>query len=445
MIPPLMLSALAVLAILGQQPPPPPPPAQEPAAAPQVKPEDPLFKTLIQQITIGGQARFRAEYRDPVSYTDTPASREDDDIYLSRLRLNFKFSVNDDLDVFIQPQDQRTFGDEAAVLSDEQNLDLHQGYVDLRKLGIDPVSVRVGRMELAYGDQRLVSPLDWSNIARAWDGIKARYDHGPAWIEGFATVIKEGAGAEDDQDFYGLYASYVDIQDHEFDVYVFGRELNDNLQPSETVPAFVNDRRDATFGARLKGKAAGFDYTAEGMLQRGTVGEDDIEAWAAALTLGYTFDIDWKPRLGLEYAHASGDPDPTDGTIETFDPLFPFGHLYQGTLDIMGFKNLREFVVYLKASPTDTLTLHADLHVFRLDEDVDAWYQDAGTVIRRDATGNAGDEVGEELDLHARLSVGKNVKFWGGWSRFFAGSFVDDTPGPHRDMNWVFLQMTVDF
>jgi hypothetical protein len=275
--------------------------------------------------------------------------------------------------------------------------------------------------------------------------VKLRYAPGPWWIEGFATVIKEGAAAEDDQDFYGLYFSFVDLKDHEFDAYVFGRELNDNLQPSETVPAALNDRRDTTLGARFKGKAAGFDYSGEGMLQQGTVGEDDVEAWATAATLGYTFAIDGKPRLGIEYTHASGDPDPTDGTIETFDPLFPFGHFYQGFADVFSFKNGRDLVIDLRVSPLEALSIHAAFHSFRLDEAVDAWYNFAGAPIRRDATGGAGDEVGHELDLHARLAVGKHVKFWGGWSRFFAGSYVEDTPGSDRDMEWLFLQMTVDF
>src|SRR5262245_66685187 len=82
------------------QEPPPPVPAPE-------KPTAPILKGLAESITIGGQARFRAEYRDPVAYTNLPASREDDDVYLSRLRLNFKFSLADKIDVFLQPQDQR--------------------------------------------------------------------------------------------------------------------------------------------------------------------------------------------------------------------------------------------------------------------------------------------------------------------------------------------------
>ena len=60
-------------------------------------------------------------------------------------------------------------------------------------------------------------------------------------------------------------------------------------------------------------------------------------------------------------------------------------------------------------------------------------------------TGVSTTRVGGETDLHARLSMGPFVKFWAGWSHFFAGPYVQQTPGNSRDMNWFFIQMTVDF
>lgn len=441
------LSVCLLLAVVQDPHAPPPAPAAE--APPKV--EAPLLKTLANQITIGGQARFRAEYRDPIAYNDPGATpkdeqHEDVDLLLERIRINLKFTLNDQIEVFFQPQDQRTWGDEASVLSDENNLDVHQAFVEVRAVLTPGLSLKVGRQELSYGDQRLVSPLDWSNIGRTWDAGKLRYQTPEFWVEGFWSVIKEVQGASDDQDFFGLYASYVAIKGFELDAYVFGRRLNDNLQPGETVAA-GNNRRDFTPGLRLKGAAAGFDFTAEGMLQRGTNGQDDVQAWAAALTLGYTVDIDWKPRIGIEYTHASGDEDPADGDIQTFDPLFPFGHYYQGFADVFSFKNGRDLAVYLKVAPTPTLSIHLDVHAFRLDEETDAWYNFAGAVVRPAAPA-ADDEVGREIDLHARLAVGKHLKFWGGVSRFFAGDFVEDTAGTagtDRDMTWAFVQASVDF
>jgi hypothetical protein len=464
-----LLAAGVLLMVAAQEKPPaqtpPPSPPKEASPAPPPTQAETIVKSLAKQITLGGQIRTRAEYRDPTSYANTLAATRSDDLFLTRIRLNFKFSVTDDIDVFVQPQDQRMWGQEPSVLYDDKNFDLHQGFVELRNLLSEPLSIKAGRMELSYGDQRLVSPLDWSNIARSWDGAKIRYAPKDWWIEGFYTVIRDplapvpaGAapplsnaplvanGAGHDQDFMGVYFSYVGIADHEFDAYAFFREFQDDSFVGEN--GVAGDIVDRTIGARFKGKHIGFDYTGEVMSQTGHYSQDYTRAYAFAATLGYTVDMDWKPRIGVEYDYASGDRHPADGKRGTFDPLYPFGHYYQGFADTFAFRNGHDMVVFLKVAPTDTLSIHLDVHQFILVDNHDAWYNFAGNAIRPKAAGNPDRKVGWETDLHARLAVGKNVKFWGGWSHFFAGPYVRQTATPvgtDVDMNWFFVQMTVDF
>src|SRR5436190_11483453 len=274
-----------LLTLLAQEKAPTPPPAEKPAAEKQAeKPADKpatatpppptqetTLKSLSKQITLGGQLRTRAEYRNFGSYVNTDPATRSDDLFLTRIRLNLTFSVTDDVTVFVQPQDQRVWGQEASVLNDERNMDLHQGFAEVRNLFGEPLSIKAGRMELQYGDQRLISPLDWSNIGRAWDGAKLRYAPKDWWIEGFYTVIKDPLavnsvpgqpppqppgvvnGAAEDQDFMGVYFSYIGVADHEFDVYAFFREFQDNTFASET--GAIGDLVDHTIGARIKGKA----------------------------------------------------------------------------------------------------------------------------------------------------------------------------------------------
>jgi hypothetical protein len=436
-------------------------------------PPDSLVNSLAKRITLGGQIRTRAEYRDPTSYANTLAATRTDRLFLTRIRLNLKFSLTDDIDVFVQPQDERQWGQEPSVLYDDKNFDLHQGFVEVRNLLGEPLSFKAGRMELSYGDQRLVSPLDWSNITRAWDGAKIRYAPQNFWIEGFYTVIRDplsptpagaippltnaplaATGAAHDQDFMGVYFSYVGVANHEFDAYGFFREFRDNSAGTEALPAPPNPPSgnlvDRTIGARIKGKDLGFDYTAEAMSQGGHQATDRIEAYAYAGTLGYTFDMAWTPRLGVEYDFASGDRKAGDGKKGTFDPLFPFGHYYQGFADVFAFKNGKDLMGSIKVAPTETLSVQLDFHQFWLASETDAWYNASGTAIRPRRATSVGSRVGCETDLHARLAVGKYVKFWAGWSHFFAGEYVRQTeaPGPGGtsvDMNWFFLQMTVDF
>jgi hypothetical protein len=181
------------------------------------------------------------------------------------------------------------------------------------------------------------------------------------------------------------------------------------------------------------------------MDQFGHLSTDRVKAYAYAATLGYTFDTPWKPRLGVEYDYASGNRNLGDGKHGTFDPLFPYQHFYQGFADIVGFKNIKDLMASIRVSPTGYLTLELDAHEFWLAEARDAWYNAAGAVIRQDATGSSSRHVGAETDLTAKIAAGKYVKFWVGWSHFFPGAFVRETPGTDRVMNWIFIQMTIDF
>ncbi len=66
----------------------------------------------------------------------------------------------------------------------------------------------------------------------------------------------------------------------------------------------------------------------------------------------YTFaEYAWKPRIGAGFDWASGDRNPTDGTVETFDRLFPLGHKYLGFMDFFGRQNIQAANLNISAWP----------------------------------------------------------------------------------------------
>lgn len=400
----------------------------------------------IDKISINGQIRFRGEYRNPVGYGGTAAENDDDDMYLLRTRLNIDVKVKENIKVFAQPQDSRTFGEEASVSSNEKNLDMHQSYVeisDLFKLW-GPVSLKIGRQELKYGDGRLISPSDWNNVGRAWDAIKLSHEHHDLKADIFTSVIKENTDANDDYDFSGMYLTYTGYKDYVFDGYLLWRHYGtEDFTGEDGVKGRLNDY---TYGVRFNGKRVGFDYSGEFAYQTGDYAEDNVKAFAFAAVIGYTFaEVKYSPRFAFEYDYATGDKDPTDGDRETFDPIFPFAHAYQGYADVFAWKNGADWKFTGSMKPDVKWILQADYHIFKLAEKKDAWYKSDGTAVRRDATGASGNAVGNELDLHAKYAYDDSLSFWMGYSRFFTGNFVRDTGGIDDDMDWLFLQMTVNF
>jgi hypothetical protein len=405
-----------------------------------------------QFITISGQLRLRFEWRDPFDYRlpgtfGRPADQsvgDDNDRVEQRTRLNFDARVIDDVRVFIQLSDSRLWGEELGVLNETNQVDLHQGYVDIEAVFGAPITVRAGRQELSYGDQRLISSLDWSNIGRAWDGVRAWYSGEGFQLDGFLTNIREEVNGvtDDDHVFGGVYFSYMGIEAHWIDAYILFRGFSDGSFTAED--GGMGDLEDYFAGLRFKGSSSGFDYSAEGVYEFGDRAGDDVGAFGTAVTLGYTFDCECKFRIGLEWTFATGDEDPTDGDLDTFDPPFPFGHAYQGYLDIFTWKNGHDLALKLSVKPHPDWQIFLDVHGFILDEEKDAWYNAATRPIRRDPTGESGRFIGTEVDLTAKWTIRKNLFLYFGYTHFFADDFVDTT-GPSPDSDWVFAMLTTEF
>lgn len=397
-------------------------------------------------LTLGGQLRHRLEYRNVSSYAGTGAD-DDVDFILQRTRFHADFRVLEDMRAFVQFQDSRLWGEEGSTLADLEGVDFHQAYVDVENLLGHDWTLRVGRQELSYGDQRLVSPLDWHPVGRSFDGIRSWWQ-GENWtFDLFATNIVEastvpGGDAGDDHLFAGAYLALAPFENHELDAYVFYRHLNTEVFLGES--GNLDDLRDVTLGFRFSGGADGFDYSAEGVFQTGNRAGDDVLAYAWAIVGGYTFDAPWSPRIGLEWDFASGDDDPTDGEFETFDPLFAFVHAYQGYLDIFAWRNGHDIALKISAKPTDELFAEIAVHGFILDSDTDAWYAATGRPIRRAPGGNVRNVVGLELDLHFKYRVNQALSLWFGYSHFFAGGYVEDT-GEDPNTSWIFFQTTFNF
>jgi len=160
------------------------------------------------------------------------------------------------------------------------------------------------------------------------------------------------------------------------------------------------------------------------------------------------------PTFDLEYAYASGDTRPTDGKINTFDPIFPFAHFYHGHMDLIRWSNVHAVKLGSKIALGGVSemfagwNLHTDFHAFWLASRRDAWYSAGGAQLRRDPTRTVAGSgaIGSELDVYLKGKLWKNLSIWGGYSHFFSGVYVHDTgPQNDRDQDWVFLMMTLKF
>jgi hypothetical protein len=402
---------------------------------------------LPKWIGLGAQYRGRVEATRGLA---TVGGR-DDSYYLNRLRLDTTLTPSPWLRGFLQLQDARVFGygTGQAPRSHANSVDLRQGYVEVRRRSRAAVTLRVGRQELSYLDQRLIGTSDWSNTARSFDGAR--------------VIVAPAAGITVD----GFAVRVVRIEPGRFDRWrtdeqVFGAAVtSDRMRSKSSVAAFlfakISDvvegesgvRGDAaiyTLGTRAAGTLPrGLDYGVEVALQRGHAAGDRQSSWAGHYRAGWLIPVGapMRPRLTAEMNHASGDRDPRDGRRGTFDQFFPTNHSKYGIADQVGWRNMREVAVGLELYPVRAFKLLVDVHRFDLSTIADGLYNAAGvrTVLNRAADSR---DVGREVDLQGTFTLGKAWTLSAGVSCLLPGRYLEQS-SVARTMWTPYLMWTAKF
>ena len=140
-------------------------------------------------LDLGGQMRWRIEY-DGKDFDYGTAMNE---MSLLRTRVNLKVTAIEDAVVYFQMQDSRNLGVNSAELTNDTNLGVHQGYLKLKNLFAENLSLQLGRFEAPYGRHRLMGNVGWSNVGRSFDGIRLKTQGGFLYFEGDRAFVRHSS------------------------------------------------------------------------------------------------------------------------------------------------------------------------------------------------------------------------------------------------------------
>ena len=324
------------------------------------------------------------------------------------------------------------------VPSDEDRFDPQQGFADyaLDLAGAGRLTLRGGRQEMAFGSSRLVSVREGPNVLRSFDGGRASLDLGDGTrLDAFLTrPVLTARGAFDDranpgQAFWGVYGttSIPGLPGFGVDAYYLGFDR----ARAEFNQGTERETRH-TAGVRLFGSAGALDYNFEAAYQWGRFGDALISAWTLASDTGWTArGMPFTPRFGLKADIASGDRNPADRRLGTFNPLFPRGS-YFSEAGVNGPANVIDVNLSLGLTLAEGVraTMGADL-LWRASSR-DAFYtQSLAPLI----PGNAGHSrfVGVQAQALLEWQVSRHAAVSLAYVRFQRGAFVREAGGRSID------------
>lgn len=411
------------------------------AASPTALKQDPSVT-----VAFSGEVRSRSEWTGAT--TRAPA----DAVTALRSRIGLQLDAARHTRLVLQLQDSRVLGTEgstapAALASNA--LDLHQAYLQLTTSG-GPLetTLRVGRQEIAVGNERLVGAANWTSTARSFDGARVRVAprRSDRWSATAFVATVEERGVR-----FG--AASVDHDDHD-DHVTAGAYATLAVSPRLTADVtFLTDHGswyrafDRSNRTTIAGRIVAVPVRAlpvraevESAYQSGsqrvvaTGAMQDVYAWLAALRVGTTPLTARRLTLGVGADILSGDATPTDGRYSTFATMFATNHGFYGLSDMIG-----EPAATTRERGLDDIFVTAGASLGRVTTVRSEWHRYSMRAGSDRALGCEGDVVfATRLNGTASLELGAAV-FRAG-SGAAAVGFVTRSTQP-----WIYAQVGVAF
>jgi len=409
----------------------------------------PLNESESVYLTLGGETRQHYEYIKNNNWGK--GVQDGNGYYLQRYLAHADLHLGERLRVFGQLMSGiisgRTGGPRAV---DKDRLDFNQAFFDLRlwKKSDRRLTVRAGRQEIIFGSRRFFNYRERPNLRLSHDAVTGIFKTGKWDVRAFGSrpvTLSPGyfdyksGHAKTVWGLYGVRRKWPLNFPANTDLYYLGLHNRSALYDQGS----AEEMRHA-IGTRLWGKWKKLDYNFEFMYQFGTFGGGNISAYALASDTGYTVPLrgPGKIRFSLRADVYSGDDDPTDSDLNSFNPFFPRGkHISQ--LAASGLINQRD------VHPRITVTLDkhwsfttSTLFIWR-DSLNDGIYSIGSGLLRTGQTSQAR-YVGAQPELEAKYTFNRHLDLKGIFVYFRAGKFLKQA-SPGRDITYLGSMLTFRF
>jgi hypothetical protein len=268
----------------------------------------------------------------------------------------------------------------------------------------------IGRQELTFGSGRLIDVREGPNVRRRYDSVSITSQLNFWQLDAFvARPWKIALGSFDDQldhdqGMWGIYAVNNQHSWPKLDVYYLGYLNSDT--------SYLQGRGDEhrhTLGTRFWGDNGNVTFNWEAIIQFGRYNDQDIQAWSIASDTSVGSTLYPLSAAGVSANVASGDNDPTDNKLGTFNPIFPRGN-YFSELAILGPRNFYNIQPYLTFQPHTDIEITTSINFYWRLSTNDGVYGPRGNLLNVDSASNRR-YVATEYSLSAAYKLTKSTNF----------------------------------
>ena len=412
-----------------------------------------LGNQAFAQFSLSGEVRPRMEYLHGYS-TLTDKDSDPAGFASQRTRINFNYS-NDRVKMGVSVQDVFLWGSQPQLFKTSNTLSVHQAWGQY--FFTPSLSLKLGRQELSYDDERIFGASNWDQQGRSHDVALLRYE----------GMLRIDVGAAFNQDRQHLNGAYYRLNNYKMMQFVWlNTDIVDNLNLSllflnngyqrekdmlnegnvDNADEKKNTIFNQTLGGRIVATPGNFNIHAAGYYTMGNDMEDrEISAYYIGLGVDYNLQKDWTFTLGWEHLSGTDQKDmmenPDTYTNKSFNPFYGTSHKFNGFMDYfnangnwansVGLNDIFTGFQYSKKNFEISLTGHAFLT--------------AADVIK---DGNVDEKMesylGVEADLTLAYKLSKTSNVVVGYSQMIGSETLQAMKGGNKDAcnNWAYVMFT---
>jgi len=335
---------------------------------------------------------------------------------------------------------------------DKNKLDVGQAFFEFnpwvpKNSESTPLSIKIGRQELNYGDGTLIATRDL-NVRLPFDGIKLALRRQNWRIDAFAmrpVVLGPNFfnGAPDhSQTFWGVWATHTKTNGffRQLDLYYLGLDRKE----TEFQQGTGRDRRN-TVGVQVHEQARTFAFVQEGDWQFGSFASGRILAWKFAGAISKSVPgVRFRPTLSFKGAVSSGTHHPANGDLQTFYPLFPNG-LYYGYMALTnGSANAIVAHPAINLHLSEKVSLDVETFAFWRQTINDGLYGQGGMFLFPGQISSAR-YIGSTQDVSAVWRPDRHITVLAIAAYYEAGKYLRETLSPAKNIAYVSVLASYTF
>ena len=411
------------------------------------------------QFTFTGQLRDRVEMRAGQG----TLQKEGDKAALftsQRTRLSagytgYRFKIYTSL------QDVRVWGQDASSINrttTEANngILLHEAWAEISLIDtlstIQNFSVKAGRQEISYDDQKVLGSLDWLQQGRRHDAIILKYAN-KGWIADIGAAFNQNKELNTGTIYNGTLPAYgagtngIGTMYKSFQYAYIGKKFlfgdlsflffKDDFNKytnvtAGTPPVTTKVNEEGVWSRNTTGIYYNVNATKKlnfmgSFYHQGGRDKDGRSLNANMASITSTYQIGKKLFIGPGIDYLSGD-DGTKAVTATsdnnrFDPLYGTPHKFWGSMDYFyaangfGKQGLLNYFFKIKYNAKDNLSFNLDVHGF-----------ESANKLSNGAGGELNSYLGTELDLTVKYNLTKVINIEAGYSIMKATNSMASAP-----------------